>query len=227
MKSPPLMFMTTSSFSNSWIGGLMDCCVLLLDWMPRFDLTWCPWSFNNSWYVNNRSAYSSSILHLLFCLSELHGEGDSGKDCGRRDKKPFISAPIRTRVAECLLSYHQATPQSHTALCDWRQCQSDQNQTLIVDKGCTQLHQVKFLWPALTQPDNAVKKERKKKKDVKIEQRECERSKEACIKAPRRKWWVLQFYHFSCYQLAVLLTVWSARTGNGNVWQNHLVNLQT
>lgn len=113
----PLPHAVTAELETWWI--VVQDNVMLLDWMLCFDLTRCPWSFNSSWYVNNRSDYSSSILHLLPCQSELRGEEDGGKEGVRGDKSlsslPPCGTPVESRLAwRRALSRTRKVPASDT-----------------------------------------------------------------------------------------------------------------
>lgn len=107
-RSWPLPHSVIAELEAWWI--VVQDNVLLLDWMLCFDLTRCPWSLNNGWYVNNRSGYPSSILHLLPCQSELQGEGDSGK-YGIIGDKSLSSRPPYGSPVELHLVWRQ--PLSH------------------------------------------------------------------------------------------------------------------
>lgn len=106
-RSWPLPHSLTAELEAWWI--VVQDNVMLLDWMLCFDLTGCPWSFNNGWYVNNRSGYSSSILHLLPCQSEPRGEGETA---GRGDKSLLSLPPCGTPV-ESRLAWRHALSRTH------------------------------------------------------------------------------------------------------------------
>ncbi len=86
--------------------------VMLLEWMLCFDLTRCPWSFNNGWYVNNQSGCSGSIHHLVPCQSELGGKGDVGKE-GPGADKILSSLPPYGSPVESHLAWRHALSRTH------------------------------------------------------------------------------------------------------------------
>lgn len=155
---------STAELEARWI--VVQDNVMLLDWMPGFDLTGCPWGCNKGWYVNNQSGNSRSVLHLsVRPVRAPRGQGHWGGGVRGRYKKkePFISAPIWDScrvthgVVACLVSHPQSTRQWHADSRAWHQvsCRLWANPLFSMTEE-TQRHQAPELIIKTPQPQRAL-----------------------------------------------------------------------
>lgn len=93
--------------------------VSLTEWMRGFDLTGCPWSFTNSWYVNNRSGLILVLSsNLTPCLVWVVRGGGMTEKGGKKKLFSFLGTPNRRPVE---WRWHQlwswrASPRTHKVL---------------------------------------------------------------------------------------------------------------